>query len=123
MSKTILIADDEEANLKSIQTALRISGYKVVIAKDGNEAIQKIEEHKPDLLILDMLMPNLTGNEVCSNLRQRQDELSRTPVIILTALDPMLSEPKAVEAGAQKLLSKPVRPQDLLDTISELLGK
>lgn len=123
MSKTILIADDEEASLKSIQTALRISGYKVVIAKDGNEAIQKIEEHKPDLLILDMLMPNLTGNEVCSNLRQRQDELSRTPVIILTALDPMLSEPKAVEAGAQKLLSKPVHPQDLLDTISELLGK
>ena len=123
MSKTILVADDEDAPRRAAVMVLKMAGYQIVEAADGEEALAKALEHKPALLVLDMMMPKKHGHEVCAALRQRDDELKSVPVITLTGLDVMLGEDLAAEAGSQKYLNKPVNPRELLDTVKQLLGE
>ncbi len=123
MAKTILVADDEDAPRRAVVMVLKMAGYVVVEAVDGVDALAKAIEHRPAALVLDMMMPNKHGHEVCAALRQRDDELKTVPVITLTGLDAMLGEELASEAGSQKYLNKPVNPRELLDTLKELLGE
>ncbi len=125
MAKKILIADDEPDILEILQYNLRGEGYEVVLAKNGNEAIDLAKKENPDLIILDIMMPGKTGIEACNILRGMPD-FKETLIIFLTALSDESSEIKGLETGADDYLTKPVSPRVLVSKVNALfrrLGK
>ncbi len=120
--KRILIADDEPDILEIIKYNLQINGYNVETAKDGDEAIQKAKTYKPDLIILDIMMPKKNGIEVCKILRT-QPEFSQTVIIFLTALNDELSHVKGLEFGADDFISKPVSPNIIISKINAIFRR
>ena len=120
--KKILIADDEPDILEIIQYNLRNEGYEVVIAKNGNDAIDQAKKHKPDLIILDIMMPGKNGIEVCNILRL-QPAFNDTLIIFLTALSDEGTEVKGLETGADDYLTKPVSPKILVSKVNALFRR
>jgi len=120
--KTVLIADDEPDILEIISYNLRNEGYETITAKDGNEALQKATVHKPDLIILDVMMPNKNGMEVCKQLRSLP-AFQNTLIIFLTALSDELSQVKGLEFGADDYLSTPVSPKVLVSKVNSLFRR
>ncbi|MCF7873333.1 MAG: response regulator [Candidatus Omnitrophica bacterium] len=120
-NKKILIADDEPDFVELISMRLEVNGYDVVSAKDGQEAIDKTKSEKPDLLILDLMMPKVDGFEVCRMLKF-DDNFKDLPIIVLSALDQQQDREKAVEAGADEYFIKPFDLSLLLTKIQELTG-
>ncbi|PMK04499.1 response regulator [Vibrio sp. 10N.261.55.A7] len=117
----LLIADDEPVNLRILDSFLRIEGYRVRTAKDGNEALEQVEKEKPELLLLDVMMPGLSGYSVCEKLREQYDH-SELPVIMLTALNQSDDRVRGFEAGANDYLSKPFNKQELAARITAHLA-
>lgn len=116
----ILLADDE-ANIRLLgEKFLKDAGYDVILAVDGNEAIEKAMAERPDLVITDIRMPNKTGFEVCKTLRS-DPVLSRVPIIILSALGDEFNKLTGFEGGANDFLTKPFRTNELNDRITLLL--
>ena len=109
---TILIVDDEARNRDLIEAILKPAGYHLEMAVDGQEALAKTIELRPDLILLDVMMPDITGYEVCQTIREDAD-LSEIPVIMVTALDDRESRLQGIEAGADDFLSKPVDSMEL----------
>jgi two-component system alkaline phosphatase synthesis response regulator PhoP len=120
--KKILIADDEPDILEIISYNLKIEGYEVVTAKDGEDALQKAKLTKPDLIILDIMMPNKNGMEVCKILRS-QPAFHETLIIFLTALNDELSHVRGLEYGADDYISKPVSPKVLVTKVNSLFRR
>jgi two-component system alkaline phosphatase synthesis response regulator PhoP len=120
--KKILIADDEPDILEIVGYNLGNEGYEVVNARDGEEALQKARAFKPDLIILDVMMPNKTGMEVCRLLRL-QPEFQHTLIIFLTALNDEISHVKGLEYGADDFISKPVSPKVLVSKVNALFRR
>lgn len=120
--KRVLIADDEPDILEIIQYNLAQEDYQVFTAKDGAEAIDKARLYKPDLIILDVMMPKRTGIEVCEYLRS-QPEFQDTMIIILTALNDESSHIKGLESGADDYISKPISPRVLLSRVNALFRR
>jgi len=120
--KRVLIADDEPDILEIIKYNLQINGYIVEIAKDGDEAIKKAKEYKPDLIILDIMMPKKNGIEVCKILRS-QPEFNDTVIIFLTALNDELSHVKGLEFGADDFISKPVSPNIIISKVNAIFRR
>ncbi|MFO8053324.1 MAG: response regulator [Candidatus Omnitrophota bacterium] len=120
-NKKILIADDEPDFVELVSMRLEVNGYDVISAKDGQEAIDKTKSDKPDLLILDLMMPNVDGFEVCRMLKF-DDDFKDLPVIVLSALDQQQDREKAVEAGADEYFIKPFDLSLLLTKIKSLVG-
>jgi two-component system, OmpR family, alkaline phosphatase synthesis response regulator PhoP len=120
--KKILIADDEPDILEIISYNLKIEGYDVVTAKDGEDALQKAKVSKPDLIILDVMMPNKNGMEVCKILRA-QPAFHETLIIFLTALNDELSHVRGLEYGADDYLSKPISPKVLVTKVNSLFRR
>ncbi len=120
--KKILIADDEPDILEIISYNLKIEGYDVVTAKDGEDALQKAKTSKPDLIILDVMMPNKNGMEVCKILRA-QPAFHETLIIFLTALNDELSHVRGLEYGADDYLSKPISPKVLVTKVNSLFRR
>jgi two-component system alkaline phosphatase synthesis response regulator PhoP len=120
--KTVLIADDEPDILEIISYNLRNEGYETITAKDGEDALQKALAHKPDLIILDVMMPNKNGMEVCKQLRS-QPAYQNTLIIFLTALSDELSQVKGLEYGADDYISKPVSPKVLVTKVNSLFRR
>ena len=131
----ILAVDDEPANLALLRKLLTRQGYDVVEAVDGASALRAIEEHHPDLVCLDVMMPGLDGIEVCQRLR-RQPEHAGLPILLLTALNRTEDKARGLEAGANDFLSKPfdeselsarlrslLRTKALQDRLADLLGR
>jgi two-component system alkaline phosphatase synthesis response regulator PhoP len=121
-AKRILIADDEPDILEIIQYNLSKEGYEVITAKDGNEAIEKAKQFKPQLIILDIMMPHKTGIEVCSILRS-QPQFQQTLIIFLTALNDEPSHIKGLETGADDYISKPISPKILVSRVNALFRR
>ena len=117
--KKILIADDEPDILEIIQFNLQSEGYEVITAKNGDEAIVLAKKNKPDLIILDVMMPGKSGIEVCNILRL-QPAFKDTLIIFLSALSDESSEVKGLESGADDYLTKPIRPKVLLSKVNAL---
>ena len=109
---TILIVDDETRNRDLLEAILRPDGFDLATAANGQEALEKTLELKPDLILLDVMMPDITGYEVCETIRQ-DPELAEIPVIMVTALDDRDSRLKGIEAGADDFLTKPVDSLEL----------
>jgi class 3 adenylate cyclase len=103
----VLIADDNAANLRILRTRLTADGYEVVTAADGAEALSVAHEAKPDLILLDIMMPKIDGIEVCRTLKKQQNP-SFIPIILVTAMADAKDIVAGLEAGADEYLTKPV---------------
>jgi two-component system alkaline phosphatase synthesis response regulator PhoP len=121
-SKRILIVDDEQDILEIMAYNLQLHGYEVACAKDGDEAIQKAKDFKPELIILDIMMPKKNGIEVCKILRS-QSNFNDTIIIFLTALNDELSHVKGLEFGADDYISKPISPKVLVSKVNSLFRR
>lgn len=120
--KKILIADDEPDILEIIQYNLQGDGYEVYTAKDGDEALMRAKQVKPDLIILDIMMPRKTGVEVCEILRT-QPMFKDTLIIFLTALSDESSQMKGLDTGADDYVNKPISPKLLLSRVNALFRR
>lgn len=120
--KKILIADDEPDILEIIGYNLTREGYQVTTAKDGDEALTKAKLIKPELIILDIMMPKKSGVEVCEILRSKP-AFRDTLIIFLTALSDEGSHVKGLETGADDYLSKPISPKVLLSKVNSLFRR
>lgn len=120
--KKILIADDEPDIIEIIQFNLQTEGYEVISAKNGNEAIEKAKIFQPNLIILDIMMPEKNGIEVCKILRS-QPAFAHTLIIFLTALSDESTEVKGLETGADDFITKPVSPKVLLSKVNALFRR
>lgn len=116
----ILVADDEPVNLQLLMNQLTLEGYEVITAVDGKEAIEKIYTHSIDLLILDVMMPKMSGYEVCKRLR-KDYSLMELPVLMLTAQNQMRHKLLSFEVGANDYLTKPCDKQELLSRVRTLV--
>lgn len=121
MSKKILIADDEEDVKVVVQLYLESKGYEIVTAFDGLDAIDKAREEKPDLILLDIMMPVLDGFAVCKKLKADPDTAG-IPVIMLSASSHSESKQKGLDAGAINYIIKPFVPENLEKIVSETLA-
>ena len=116
----ILVADDITQNVKLLRVILTASAYDVIEAYNGEEALEKEKTENPDLILLDVMMPGLTGYEVCQKLRA--DEMTKNiPIVMITALHEMDDRIKGIEAGADDFISKPFNKAELLARVKSLL--
>jgi two-component system sensor histidine kinase ChiS len=113
----LMVADDEPVNLRILESFLRLEGYRVITLKSGLDTLAAIEKEKPDLLLLDIMMPGMSGYEVCENLRQDFDHAA-LPIIMLTALNQTEDRVRGFEVGANDYLSKPFNKQELAARIA-----
>lgn len=120
--KKVLIADDEPDILEIVSYNLQNDGYETITAKDGEEAILKAKLFKPDLIMLDVMMPKKNGMEVCKILRS-QDAYQDTLIIFLTAISDEISHIKGLEYGADDYISKPVSPKVLVTKVNALFRR
>ena len=118
--KTILVADDESHILHVVSLKLRNAGFKVLTARDGQEALEVAQQQHPDLLITDYHMPQLSGLELCQRLKQ-DAATSDIPAIMLTARGYHLEPQDTQQSGILRMLSKPFSPRHLLSTVNEVL--
>ena len=116
----ILIVDDEEKNLKLMGMILQSYGYDFQTAKNGREALEKTKEYSPDMIFLDVMMPEMNGYETCISLRE--DPATKfIPVVMVTALGDQGARNKGLEAGANDFLTKPVDRTEILIRAKNLL--
>jgi two-component system, OmpR family, alkaline phosphatase synthesis response regulator PhoP len=117
--KKILAVDDEKHIVRLVQVNLERAGYEVVTANDGKEALSKVESEKPDLLVLDVMMPYMDGFEVLQSLR-RNPETRDIPVIMLTAKAQDADVFKGWQSGVDCYLTKPFNPMELLAFVKRI---
>jgi DNA-binding response OmpR family regulator len=117
----ILIADDEPNIVTALEFLLQGRGYEVEVARNGDDALARILRVRPQLVLLDVMMPGRSGYEVCREIRARP-ELARTKVVMLSAKGGRADERKGIEAGADLYVTKPFSNRDLLESIGKLLA-
>jgi two-component system alkaline phosphatase synthesis response regulator PhoP len=116
----ILVVDDENYILHILDFSLGAEGYEVITAEDGEEAVRKCREERPDLVVLDVMMPKMDGFEACRAIK-RNAETADTPVILLSAKSRDVDQKQGYEAGADDYITKPFSPGRLVDRVHGLL--
>ena len=119
MHKILIVEDDRNIAL-GIEDNLKMEGFSPVLAHDGQEALEKIKTEKPDLIILDVMLPKLRGLEVCRKLKE---EGSKTPIIILSALGEESDKVAGLELGADDYVTKPFSPKELVMRVKTILRR
>ena len=118
--KKILIADDNENIREALTYLLEDEGYKLVLAKDGADTLKKVKEFRPDILFLDIMMPEMNGYEICQIIKN-DEELKATYVIMLTAKGQVAEQERGKEVGADEYIVKPFSPMEILNKIKNIL--
>jgi len=149
MSKRVLVVDDDENTRRFLSVALEANGYEAVTAEDGDDGFQKVQDEKPDLILLDVMMPKKTGFVLFKQLR-RKDEFKDIPVIMLTAVAEVLEEDESQAEGEtterpfdnlrdslrkaiakmrdegvvkpEVFMDKPIDPENLIEEVKRLIG-
>lgn len=116
----ILVVDDEQAVRESLRRSLRFNGYEVLTANDGLEAVETVHAENPELVILDVMMPNMDGLEVCRTLRSEGWD---RPILVLTARDGVSDRVAGLDAGADDYLPKPFALEELLARVRSLVRR
>jgi two-component system alkaline phosphatase synthesis response regulator PhoP len=123
MSKgKILVVDDEIYIVHILDFSLGMEGYEVITALDGEQALEKVKTEKPDLIVLDIMMPKLDGYEVCKNIKSSADT-QHIPVILLSAKGRNVDQKLGFDVGADDYITKPFSPRKLVERINQLLGQ
>jgi two-component system phosphate regulon response regulator PhoB len=122
MSERILVVDDEEDLLELVRVNLAQAGYIVDSARSGNEAIQKLRSSPPDLLVLDLMLPDLTGTEICRRIRADAG-LADLPIVMLTAKSDEVDRIVGLELGADDYVTKPFSPRELALRVRAVLRR
>jgi DNA-binding response OmpR family regulator len=120
MSKTILLVDDSPNEMKLMQAALADSGYTIVTATDGEQAIEQAMQHRPDLILLDVVLPKKNGYQVCRHLKNT-NETSGAKVILITSKNQPSDRFWGMKQGADEYVVKPYIVKDLLAAIERTL--
>jgi DNA-binding response OmpR family regulator len=120
--KKILIADDNENIREALTYLLEDEGYTLSLAKDGAEALKKVREVSPDILFLDIMMPEINGYDVCRTIKSDPD-LKKTYVIMLTAKGQVDEQERGKEIGADEYVVKPFSPMEILAKVNNILDK
>lgn len=116
----ILVIDDEHDLVETLTFRLEAAGYEVVSAFDGQEGLKKVKEEKPDLILLDVMMPKMDGYQVCRMLKFDQ-KFKDIPIIMLTARGQLQDKNIGKDVGANEYVTKPFESADLLERIKKLL--
>lgn len=122
MKRTILVVDDEPDVVGLVSSNLKTAGFAVITAADGTEALEKAREEKPDLVILDVMLPEMSGLDVCRAIRTNP-ELSATPIIMLTAKADEIDQVVGLEIGADDYITKPFSPRVLVSRVQAILRR
>ncbi|MEO6462431.1 MAG: response regulator [Candidatus Eisenbacteria bacterium] len=118
----ILVVDDEVYIVHILDFSLGMEGYEVVTALDGEQALEKVAQQKPDLIVLDIMMPKLDGYETCKALKSNEDTKD-IPVILLSAKGRNVDQKTGFEVGADDYITKPFSPRKLVERINAILGQ
>lgn len=118
--KKILIADDRSEVVELVKVTLEGEGYRTIDASDGREALEKIRKEKPDLILLDIVMPKMDGFEVLSKVK-KDPKTKEIPIVMLTAQGQKVDQEKGRRLGARDYITKPFSPSHLLNKIEEIL--
>ena len=121
MNKTLLVADDEPNIVISLEYLLKREGYTVLVAHNGQEALEAIATHRPDVVLLDVMMPVKTGFEVCQEVRA-SDTLQHTKILMLTAKGRDTDMTKGLALGADGYMTKPFSTHDLVKKVADMLS-
>ena len=122
MAKKVLIVDDEPNIVASLEYLMGKAGYALAVARDGDEALALVESFHPDLVLLDVMMPKLSGYEVCRRMRARAD-LRHVRIVMLSAKGREAEVSKGLSVGADAYVTKPFSNRDLLAEVAQLLGE
>ena len=122
MNIKILVADDEPNIVISLEYLLKREGYTVVVARDGQEALDAIAREKPELVLLDVMMPKKTGFEVCQEVRANE-ALQGVKILMLTAKGRDTDMAKGTALGADAYMTKPFATRDLVQKVAQMLGR
>ncbi|MCU0606490.1 MAG: response regulator [Candidatus Edwardsbacteria bacterium] len=122
MPKKIMVVDDEPYIARVIKFKLEQEGYIVISANDGVTGLAKIREEKPDMVLLDVMMPGMTGYEVCQKIKN-DAELAGIPVVILTAKGQERDREQGFSMGASDYITKPFSPNRLLELVRSIVGE
>ncbi len=121
MSRRILIVEDNDLNLKLFRDILAANGYEVVETKEGHQAMALTKEHMPDLILMDIQLPEISGLEI-TKLIKADESIAHIPIIAVTAFAMKDDEERILRAGCEAYLSKPISIDQLISTISQLLS-
>ena len=121
MSKTVLIVEDNDLNLKLFNDLLQANGYDTVQAKDGRDVVKLVRDHRPDLIVMDIQLPGVSGLEIIKTIKT-DDLLKETPVIAVTAFAMKGDEDRIREAGCDAYVSKPISVPVFMEMVNRFLG-
>jgi two-component system cell cycle response regulator DivK len=121
MAKTVLIVEDSELNMRLFNDLLEAFGYRTVKTRDGRQALPLAREHKPDLIVMDIQLPEISGLEITDRLK-KDPVLKSIPVVAVTAFAMRGDEQKIMAAGCDAYLSKPISVTTFLETIRKFIG-
>lgn len=122
MSKTVLIVEDNELNMKLFHDLLDAHGYRTIQTRNGMKALELAREHRPDLILMDIQLPEVSGLEVTKWLKE-DEELRAIPVIAITAFAMKGDEERIRSGGCEAYISKPISVAEFLDTVNKFLGE